>query len=71
MVAGYFRSLGYRVGLLLDTDREPDDKTILAELKTAGVSIFRWKEQACHRGSFIQGFANASSKEAAEINDQL
>ncbi|MFK4496331.1 putative ATP-dependent endonuclease of OLD family [Bradyrhizobium japonicum] len=45
MVAGYFRSLGYRVGLLLDTDREPDDKTILAELKTAGVSIFRWKDK--------------------------
>lgn len=44
-VAGYFRALGYRVGLLLDSDREPKDGKVLAELKTAGVSIFRWKDK--------------------------
>jgi putative ATP-dependent endonuclease of OLD family len=42
-VAGYFRSLGYQVGLLLDGDREPADTEILKELHVLGVSIFRWE----------------------------
>lgn len=42
-VAGYFRSIGYRVGLLLDSDREPADTEILNELHCLGVSIFRWE----------------------------
>ncbi|MDA9519054.1 DNA helicase [Bradyrhizobium sp. CCBAU 11434] len=41
-IAGYFRSLGYRVGLLLDSDCEPDDTEILNKLTRAGVTIFRW-----------------------------
>lgn len=41
-IAGYFRSLGYRVGLLLDSDCEPDDTEILNKLTRAGVKIFRW-----------------------------
>jgi putative ATP-dependent endonuclease of OLD family len=42
VVAGYFRWLGYRVSLLLDSDCEPEDGGILKELKSAGVTIFRW-----------------------------
>lgn len=42
VIAGYFRSLGYRVGLLLDGDCEPDDTSILGELAALGVTIFRW-----------------------------
>jgi hypothetical protein len=42
IIAGYFRSLGYRVGLLLDSDCEPKDTKILNELMSAGVTIFRW-----------------------------
>ncbi len=42
LIAGYFRSLGYRVGLLLDSDCEPDDSTILTSLKALGVTLFRW-----------------------------
>lgn len=44
VIAGYFRSLGYRVGLLLDNDCEPDDTTILDELSVLGVTIFRWEQ---------------------------
>ena len=42
VVAGYFRSLGYRVGLLLDSDCEPEDMNILSEVASAGVTVFRW-----------------------------
>jgi putative ATP-dependent endonuclease of OLD family len=42
VIAGYFRSLGYRVGLLLDSDCEPDDTMILGQLTVLGVAIFRW-----------------------------
>jgi hypothetical protein len=42
IVAGYFRGLGYRVGLLLDSDCEPEDTSILNELESAGVNTFRW-----------------------------
>ncbi len=42
IVAGYFRGLGYRVGLLLDSDCDPKDPNILDELKSAAVKIFRW-----------------------------
>jgi putative ATP-dependent endonuclease of OLD family len=42
-IAGYFRSLGYQVGLLLDSDREPADTDILRELHGLGVSLFRWE----------------------------
>jgi putative ATP-dependent endonuclease of OLD family len=42
VIAGYFRSLGYRVGLLLDSDCEPEDAKILNELAAAGVTVFRW-----------------------------
>jgi putative ATP-dependent endonuclease of the OLD family len=42
VIAGYFRSLGYRVGLLLDSDCEPEDAKILNEVTSAGVTIFRW-----------------------------
>ena len=41
-IAGYFRSLGYWVGLLLDSDCEPRDTAILNKLTSAGVKIFRW-----------------------------
>lgn len=43
-VAGYFCSLGYRVGLLLDSDRDPKDSNILNELRSAGVTVFRWAD---------------------------
>lgn len=42
VIAGYFRALGYRVGLLLDSDCEPEDAKILNELTSAGATIFRW-----------------------------
>jgi putative ATP-dependent endonuclease of the OLD family len=41
-IAGYFRSLGYRVGLLLDSDCEPRDTEILSKVVSAGVKTFRW-----------------------------
>ena len=41
-VAGYFHVLGYRVGLLLDSDCEPKDRGILEEIRQAGVAVFRW-----------------------------
>jgi putative ATP-dependent endonuclease of the OLD family len=42
VIAGYFRALGYRVGLLLDSDCEPEDAKILNELTSADVTIFHW-----------------------------
>ncbi|MGY4435105.1 putative ATP-dependent endonuclease of OLD family [Bradyrhizobium sp. F1.13.1] len=42
VIAGYFHALGYRVGLLLDNDCEPNDAKVLNELTSAGVNVFRW-----------------------------
>jgi hypothetical protein len=42
VVAGYFRLLGYRVGLLLDGDCEPKDTNVLDEIKQTGVTVIRW-----------------------------
>ncbi|MCW2225714.1 energy-coupling factor transporter ATP-binding protein EcfA2 [Bradyrhizobium japonicum] len=44
VIAGYFHSLGYRVGLLLDSDRDPEDANVLNRLRSAGVNVFRWAQ---------------------------
>jgi putative ATP-dependent endonuclease of OLD family len=41
-LAAHFYKLGYRVGLLLDSDREPADQDVLPRLMRQDVSVFRW-----------------------------
>lgn len=43
-LAGHFFSLGYDVALLIDSDREPDDKEILGKLTHVKIPIFRWRK---------------------------
>jgi putative ATP-dependent endonuclease of OLD family len=41
-VAKHFSKLQYRVGLFMDSDKDPEDAAILAELRSLDVSIIRW-----------------------------
>ncbi|CAN7673686.1 ATP-binding protein [Pararhizobium sp. LjRoot255] len=43
-LAVHFYKLGYRVGLLLDSDREPADAEVLRKLEERGVPVFRWQK---------------------------
>jgi energy-coupling factor transporter ATP-binding protein EcfA2 len=42
-LAGHFHMLGYDVGLLIDSDKDPDDTEILDKLKGRGIPVFRWR----------------------------
>jgi hypothetical protein len=42
-LAKHFHKLQYRVALLLDSDKEPDDKAILPELVSLGIEVIRWE----------------------------
>ncbi len=42
-IAKHFRTIQYRTALLLDSDKDPDDKDILAELESMQVTILRWE----------------------------
>jgi len=43
-VARYFRDLAYNVALFLDSDVNPSDNEVLAELSQLGVKVMRWAE---------------------------
>lgn len=60
VVAGYFRALGYRVGLLLDSDCEPKDADILKDLQTVGVALFRWAADHATEDHLFRDLPNAS-----------
>jgi putative ATP-dependent endonuclease of OLD family len=60
VVAGYFRALGYRVGLFLDSDCEPKDADILKDLQTVGVALFRWAADHATEDHLFRDLPNAS-----------
>jgi len=59
-VAKYFRNLQYRVAIFLDNDKDPNDPTILTELKKLGVKILRWEKGKATEDVLFRDIGNAA-----------
>lgn len=58
-LAGHFYSLSYDVAVLIDSDRDPDDATIIKKLRDKGVSVFRWDPPYATEDLIFQGLPAA------------
>jgi energy-coupling factor transporter ATP-binding protein EcfA2 len=66
-VAKHFRKLQYRVALLLDSDKDPDDSAVLPELKQLGVKILRWKKGQASEDVLFCDVVDAGVKHLVEL----
>lgn len=65
--AKHFHALQYGCALLLDSDKNPDDATILPELTALGVSVVRWEKGKASEDVLFRDLGDAAVKKIVDI----
>ena len=69
-VAKHFSKLQYRVALVLDSDKDPDDSAILPELEGLGVTILRWEKGKATEDVLFHDIGDAAVERIVELLEQ-